>query len=440
MAVFREDRIPYIKLKNGGLPYNIDPQVLFLGCNGLSDAEKITLLAMICFDHGKEIINKDGEREWVRKGYCEVSVETLANYRNCSTKTIRAHLNSLEAYGVIIRESTTGDNNSSTRKYFDFGPLLRAQDEVDKISAGLNIKKRLTAEENFTPEEQKCEPNKTSIKNNISSEVIVNTPPSVEPVEEQLNGAGIPSSGFTNDPKNKISHEGPIGLGLVAEEIIPSISSDFLSGFTLPKSNEKLRVSYKVTGVRRKIALGKYDDISPKDIVEYFKEKYALSYNRSFNVPVAELSKTLAMLKSGFLNKYSGKRSIEIVDLLFKYHKDAGLATADYPRPSLNNLTQDWIINKLLDCEDSNKRVIALTEKRIEEQESVVVTGLFDPINPVEISRQLRVILTQKGLYNRFIIAAKNGYISQDLMLLITSDPDGAEQHIKEVLDNAVPV
>lgn len=437
MAVFRADRIPYIRVKDGGLPYNIDPQVLFLGYNELSDGEKITLLAMICFDHGKEVINKEGEKELVRKGYCDVSVETLASYRSCSTKTIRAHLNSLEAHGLIIRESTSGDNNSSTRKYFDFRPLLEAQVKVDKISEGLNIKKRLTAEKNFPPEEQKCEPNNTSIKNNISSEYIATTSPSVKSVKEQLEETGIPS--YQGQQEKKIIPEGPI-----REDLNNDPESCFLSGVTGSEVQEptKPKVSNKIKGIHKKIAGGAYDKIAPKDLIEYFKEKYILKYHRSFSVPVSDLPKTLGLIKRSFLDKHGPKRCIELIDLLFQYHDEAGLATADYPRPSLNNLTQDWLINKILDCAYNKEKAEQLREQRVREESAQTEFGPEEPIciSPRDLPQDVKHILSENNLLSQFCLACKRGYISEELLTLTISNASSAVLRLKEVLSNVMSI
>jgi DNA-binding MarR family transcriptional regulator len=80
--------------------YTLVSNVIIFGYRGLTDAEKMTYVAIDSFDWPDE----KGER----KGYAYPSVETLASRRAVDRRTVFRHMSSLEEVGLLKREVRPG--------------------------------------------------------------------------------------------------------------------------------------------------------------------------------------------------------------------------------------------------------------------------------------------------------------------------------------------
>jgi hypothetical protein len=83
--------------------YTMTSNVLIFGYKQLTDAEKLTYQAIDSFDWSDEA----GKR----KGYAFPSLATMARLRRLDERTLRRHLASLEAVGLLRRESRPGQPN-----------------------------------------------------------------------------------------------------------------------------------------------------------------------------------------------------------------------------------------------------------------------------------------------------------------------------------------
>src|SRR3990172_9203492 len=92
LAVRRRNRLKH--------HYTLVSNVIIFGYRQLTDAEKLTYVAIDSFDWPDE----KGER----KGYAYPSVETLASLRGVDRRTIFRHLSSLEGAGLLKREARLG--------------------------------------------------------------------------------------------------------------------------------------------------------------------------------------------------------------------------------------------------------------------------------------------------------------------------------------------
>lgn len=80
--------------------YTLVSNVLLFGCAGLTDAEKLTYIAIQSFDWT--------DPKGTRKGYAFPSVRTLATLRRTNRRTIFRHLEKLERCGIVRREPRVG--------------------------------------------------------------------------------------------------------------------------------------------------------------------------------------------------------------------------------------------------------------------------------------------------------------------------------------------
>lgn len=83
--------------------YTLVSNVIIFGYQQLTDAEKLTYVAIDSFDWPDE----KGER----KGYAYPSLGTLARLRGCDERTIRRHLVALEEVHLLSREQRAGRPN-----------------------------------------------------------------------------------------------------------------------------------------------------------------------------------------------------------------------------------------------------------------------------------------------------------------------------------------
>jgi hypothetical protein len=152
--------------------------------------------------------------------------------------------------------------------------------------------------------------------------------------------------------------------------------------------------------------------ITPRYIYMLFKQKYVEKYKRyPNNRKPAEMAKILGIINSAFLKKYGGERAVEILLLLFKHYEELDIDRTNFPRPELSTLTQDWIINKLLDYVESRKKIDEYERNKREAAEEVSPRGDYTPYT--EFPRRWNRILNN-GPHYGIRLLAKYGYLPPD--------------------------
>lgn len=411
-----QERIPYITFDTKDMPYVLNPQVLVMGCNELTDGEKITFLAMLCFDYARKVSGDNEGTKWVRNGYCDVSVGHLAEYRGVTPVAIRKQLQGLEKFGLIYREAKAEEPNSSTRKYFDFSPLLARQEEVDMKSASMKIRKVLSIVDedatlisegdNLVSPNNKCNKNKS---------ISINT--DVDTTFDRM-GDG-PSTNLSNIPL-MAEEKKTIELSPSGADQLEELSADLLLGDVAPK--EPAQSKSKLKGVYKKIQAGELGKITGTDLIEYFADKYVRAYKRPFSVPVTERASTSRIVSNSLLAKHGAQKAIDIIDKTFELYEKAGLATVDYPRPSLKTLTMDWMVNKILDTAYNTTKA---EELRVEREKPVeTIRTPYAPIDTRTIPEGLGLVLRQHNLFTQFCMAAKSGFVPTELITEYKTEMD----------------
>jgi hypothetical protein len=400
---------------DGSIPFINFPQVLCIGCNDLTDSEKITLQAMMCFDYGRYVKGEDGRPKFVRNGYCDISLDTLGKLRGLSKRAVQRHVENLEKYGLIKKENRYSDGiQISDRKRFIFNSLFERQLEVDSVLEELGIQKRLSGDINDMGERHKChggetptsrrrDANVTQINNNINNNntninVSVTTPIIEDPTKSTRN----------NSPQE--------------------LSEEFLVGDVKSRPES----SSKKIGIYKKIQKEAWGQIGPKDLIEYFKDSYLKTYKLYYTLPVNTLPKTLSILKTGFLAKYGAKRCIEIIDLIFKLYDSAGLANTDYPRPTITSLSQDWLINKLLDHIEVENEIQDKQERLQKESEYTDIPGKYTPIDIGLLTITEQDLLRSSRLPYYFSSLARRGYLPPDWVAILRRDKKEAMSILEE--------
>jgi hypothetical protein len=155
-----------------------------------------------------------------------------------------------------------------------------------------------------------------------------------------------------NNNKNNINKNTspPTAEGVEEVEIL---DKSFL-GVDTPK---EVPPNKKSKPLQKKLVAGEYERINSRDIMEYFRDKYTIKYKRYPNNP-SDTKKTLGILQRAFLDKYGGKLALELIDQVFELYDVIDIDRSNYPRPEYSTLTQDWLINKVLDhvkSKDSRK-------------------------------------------------------------------------------------
>lgn len=126
---------------------------------------------------------------------------------------------------------------------------------------------------------------------------------------------------------------------------------EFLTGADQPKI---LRFGAK--SFEKKIGAGDWEGITAKDVYNYFRSVYHKKYGQFYTLASIKSAAAFGMIKRGPFQKYGKKGTMQLVDDLIEYYEAAGLSTPSYPRPTLLSLSQDWIINKIMDKKELNTR------------------------------------------------------------------------------------
>lgn len=233
----------------------------------------------------------------------------------------------------------------------------------------------------------------SNTNNNTNNNTNKTTPPSAEePVENKIEG--------------------------VTEPTTDELSSSFLEG-----SVRESPSTTKSKGVFKKIEKKEYGKIISRDVFDYFSHLYKAKYKR---YPGTPSPKALGIIKTSFLEKYGGEKGIEIIDLLFKYYERIDLDRSNFPRPEISSLSQDWLINKILDFAYKIGE-----EKKIEEREEATVEVIKGPYLPVkwDLDQFSRLGLYAKGIITQL---GKHGYLKDDWLDWCKADIDEAIRYINE--------
>ncbi len=228
---------------------------------------------------------------------------------------------------------------------------------------------------------------------------------------------GISKRGVNNTKTNnyKINKTTPpAAVGQVDNEL----SKDFIVEI------EKEEITTKTKPINKKIEAGEYERITPRDIYDYFRNKYTKQYKRYPNNS-SDLRKTLAILKRGFLDKYGGQMCIELIDLMLERYGSLDIDFSNYPRPEIPSLTQDWLINKLLDKEKEEEENKG---SKAEEVEEYIELGPYEPMKKLPSDTLIISNLTNYNL----ITLARKGYLPPGWFDLFRKSPNEARKIIGE--------
>lgn len=325
------------------------------------------------------------------------TVEDLQSAIGYADGSQRAAIRRLEELGLIKMES----------KLNKFGKWVRhfeILDVTDNLPGGDCVEEEqdVTFELETTFE---LEPTAVEVSQNENS-----------PLKNYEEGAQKVSSNNNNYNNNNKERMNTTPAQPEKPKLVENLTEDFLKGTVGSSTKDK-----PAKGVFKKIEDGSLDKLTARDLYDYFAQKYRELYRRYPSS--SKTPKTLGILRSSFLNKYGGAKCIEIIDSLFKYYDKIDLDRSRYPRPEISTLSQDWIINKILDYDKSH----------IEDVSPDIEEDVLGDYSPIEVEVQDPTLrLTQKMA---ILNLGRKGYLPPDWSELYCTDRSKAIQIIREAID-----
>lgn len=295
-------------------------------------------------------------------GTCSLSNQNIADLLEVHINTVKRALTSLKDMNVVrvIRVGT------QYKKFLDFSEMEAMQLEWDKRASKIGINRRISKK---ALTKNDLEDTQIDLKLNLQS--TENDPKMVIQETEiaphynyikPLNNIFKTLSNEFEGSKNLIEDFGdkedtpskPHSPISSLEEIAGNQSELDLIGneFGVPASERIIlseRELKKLKGIDRLLAGG---ETKPIDIVTYFNKKFSQVYNRTLTNKFYTSPQSLAILQKGFMDLYPRDKWISIIDTLIEdYEKIPSLkgSLTKYPTPTITTLTQNWIINIVLD-------------------------------------------------------------------------------------------
>ena len=315
---------------NDLVPYSIFPNS-FIRNGKLSPQQKILFEIFCSYDH----IGVDG----TRKGWCEVSLDTIAQQMGLVKTSVQVHLKKLVELGMIVvvyRNNDPNFNKSKTSIYIL--NILPGISESDK--------KRIIASRNI------------EIKNQISglNTIKIQTPKGFQYVSsEDFDLAFLVSGERSNDvvevsgvvtPEEIISKEDE---AKVTDEQLykhqPKVESikidDDLTITMGRKISPGKKTDWNNINTINRISAGNYKDIKVGDICTYFKKIYEEVYNGQIYFIYTNDQKHIKEI----LEKVNVDLLIPLIEHFIKNYEKLRCYKPEYPKPNIWALTQEWILN-----------------------------------------------------------------------------------------------
>jgi hypothetical protein len=241
--------------------------------------------------------------------------------------------------------------------------------------------------------------------------------PSATPQESVEPPNGVLAQNTSGEPDNTIESEEPITqntrtTGADQSDLPPK---EILSEFLVEEKKEP--------GER----------VTPKYIYRLFREKYIKKYRRYPNNPrPSDLPKILGILNSALIKKYGEEKSVQIVNSLFEYYDQLDIDRSKYPRPEITSLSQDWLINKLLDFAYNLMREKEYIKEREEASKKINVPGDYPPIE--KFPRTWNSILNDPTVHYGLLVLAQSGYIPLDWFDRFKTEREWAEDFLRKAV------
>ena len=363
-----------IDVKELGLSFDIVPRGMGLICGFAAP-----VFSVILSYQDWEYVDKKPHYT----GVCSLSNQQIADLLEIHISTIKRALILLRDMDIVRTIRIGG----TYKKIINYSRIEEEQRELDSRASELGIHRCLLRKspESTSPKEQElaCEPPKDSQKlvrePPKDSQRLVHEPPKVlqrlayEPLINTYSKTQEQSITTCDEPEAPRSAEGEKESPSTRAEITPNSNlakiSDDLTLCPIDLgilASERVIISErerkKLKGVDRLIAGG---DAKAIDLVEYFLRRFKQVYNRPINDRYSSSPAGLSVIQNGFMKLYPRHQWIPIIDTLIgDYAKIPGLGdNPKYPTPSLNSLSQHWIINKVLEKMNQKKREVAVVEE-----------------------------------------------------------------------------
>lgn len=399
------------------------PQPLLFGYKNLRQRAKLTYLAMQCFDYSIKQVDENGDKiGYRRKGYITLSKYNLALALEIRKADLNKDLADLEAVGLIrqVRRLNDIGQDTSTRIEFNYNPFIEESEAINERLSAQGIKHKVGNFSDNEPRDSQNESPQGAQKDNFGDA-----------------GNKSPWDAQKASPKYTNTNNTNLNNDRSREEINQEDTRDNLKTFLTeptklvsedPPKKEKKEVPSTYT---KKIEQEKWAEITKVDLLAYFKDLHLSTYKRHYSASSSEISKNYALLES-FIDKYGNQRATEILPLVFKYYDEAGFNRPGYERVGIKSITQDWIVNKILDIAYNKVEGKKIEAQRIASEEYTEPIGPYTPVVIKDMEREDRRQITINKVPSTVYYLLSKGYMPPGWVTLLVTDKELAKAQFLE--------